>query len=521
MRALLSVYDKTGIIEFARGLAELGWELCATDGTRAALESAGLAVMTMAALTGGSGVGGGRVATLHPRVHGALLLRRDIAGDMLQAAADGIEPIDMVVGNFTPFLQTVTAAIAPSVEEAVEAIDVGGPALMRSAARNHRWVIPVVDPADYEPVLAALQSGEVDTARRRALAAKAVQHVALYDTVVAEYLRGENDLFPPQLTVGLTRAGEQLRYGENPHQRAALYAVHSVRTPVDGIATYEQHHGIALSYTNILDADAALSLVATQAQPAIAVIKHTNPCCFATADEPLDVLYERALTLGDAVAAYGGVVACNRTIDVAAAAALRARLSPVEGVRMLYELLIAPDYDADALELLRETSGEMRILSAPFAGHAHAGLALRSVRGGVVAQDIDTSREAAFRVTSRRAPTAHELADLQVAWAVCRSLRSNAIALVRDGVLVGVGAGQPSRLESARQAVAAAREQAQGAALASDAFFPFPEALELAVAAGVTAAVHPGGSLRDADAIEVADMHGVALCESGVRHLRH
>lgn len=520
MRALLSVYDKGGIVEFARGLRELGWDLCSTGNTQRTLEAAGVPVASVADITGSPEIMGGRVKTLHPRVHGGLLMRRDVPQDLVEAAGQGIEPIDMVVSNLYPFVQTVTRPERPTLAEAIEEIDVGGPAMIRAAAKNHLWVIPVVDSADYDSVLAALRAGGPDAGQRRVLAAKAFQHVAHYDTAVAEYLRGEGDLFPEQLTIGLTRCEGQLRYGENPHQRAALYTHDSVRMPVDGVTAYQQHHGIAMSYANVVDANAAWILVCDRPDPTVAIIKHTRACCFATGTEPLQVLYERALVQGDAAAAYGGVIACNRPIDVTMAAALRDRLSPVDGVRIPFELVIAPAFGPGALGLLRTTSADVRLLTAPIADRTVPRIALRSVRGGVLVYDVDAMAEAAFMVASKRPPTAQELADLEVAWAVCRETRSNAIVLVRDGALVGIGSGQFSRMESTRQAVAMARSRAQGAVLASDGFFTSAESLEIAVAAGITAAVHPGDDLYAAEVREIADMHGVALCTTGIRHLR-
>ena len=519
MRALLSVHDKAGIVEFARGLQALGWDLCSTGNTQRTLEAAGVAVTAVADFTGSPEIMGGRVKTLHPRVHGGLLMRRDHPQDLVEAASQGIEPIDMVVGNLYPFVQTVTRDDPPTLAEAIEEIDIGGPAMIRAAAKNHLWVIPVIDPADYELVLAALRADGLGAVERRVLAAKAFQHVAHYDTAVAEYLRGDSDLFPAQLTVGLTRRDAHLRHGESPHQRGALYSFDSVRTRADGVGTHEQHHGIAMSYANLLDADAAFNLVCDAPGAAVVIIKHMNPCCFATGPETLDVLYERALTQGDAVEAYGGVVACNRPIDLVMAAALRGCLSPVEGVRMLFEVVVAPGFEPGALELLRGTSADLRILSAPVGVPGDPRIALRSVRGGVLIQDVDVSREAVFSVISKRGPTEREMADLEVAWALCRAVHSNAIVLVRDGALVGIGAGQLSRIESARRAVVAARENAQGAVLASDGFFPFPDSLELAAAAGVTAAVHPGGSIRDQESVRIADEYGIALCTTGMRHL--
>jgi phosphoribosylaminoimidazolecarboxamide formyltransferase/IMP cyclohydrolase len=523
MRALLSVYDKTGIADFARELHALGWQLCSTGNTQRAIEAASVPVTSVSDLTGSPEMLGGRVKTLHPKVHGGLLFRRNNADDQADLRANGIEPIDMIVSNLYPFVETVTRANAPTLAEALEEIDIGGPSMIRSAAKNHPWVIPVVDPADYATVLAALRAGGPDAGQRRALAAKAFQHVAHYDTAIAEYLRGEDDTFPEHLTFGMTRVGETLRYGENPHQRGAFYRFDSVRTPVEGIGGYEQHHGKGMSTTNFLDADAAFNLVADCEQPAVAIIKHTNPCCFAMGreGESLAALYERALSQGDAVSAYGGIVACNRPLDMGLATALRDVLSPVAGVRMFYEIVIVPGFEPGALEHLRRKSADLRILSAPLGDPRRSRLDLRSVRGGVLVQDADTSHEAKFESVSQRRPNELELADLDVAWTVARHVKSNAIVLVKDGVMVGMGAGQPNRVESARLAVKAAGERAQGAALASDAFFPFPDSLEVAAAAGVTAAVHPGGSIRDEDSIKVADEHGIALVTSGVRHFRH
>ena len=520
MRAILSVYDKTGLVEFARGLRELGWELFSTGGTHAAIQNAGIEVGTVAELTGHPEILGGRVKTLHPKVHGGLLFRRGHAEDSAEMAANAIEPLDMVVGNLYPFVQTVTRG-TPTLAEALEEIDIGGPTMIRAAAKNHPFVVPVVDPVDYPAILEALRAGGVGVVQRRALAAKAFQHVAHYDTAIAEYLRAEDETFPEQLTVGLTRIGEELRYGENPHQRAAFYSLDSVRTPVEGIGGFTQHHGKPMSFTNFLDADAAYNLVADCEQPAVAIIKHTNPCCFAAGADSIATLYERALTQGDAVSAYGGIVACNRPLDMAMATALRELLSPVAGVRMFFEIVIVPGFEPGALEHLQRKSADLRILSAPLGDPRRTRLDVRGVRGGVLVQTADTSLEAAFEASSARTPSERELADLRLAWTVCRHVKSNAITLVKDGVLVGMGAGQPNRVESARLAVAGAGAAARGAALASDAFFPFPDSLEVAAAAGVTVAVHPGGSMRDPDSIAVADANGIALVTTGVRHFRH
>ena len=519
MRAILSVYDKTGVADLAWGLHELGWELFSTGNTQRAIAEAGVPAASVAELTGSPEILGGRVKTLHPKVHGGLLARRDREADAAQLAEHGIEPVDLVAVNLYPFVETVTAGLV-TLAEALEKIDIGGPTLLRAAAKNHPWVLPLVDPDDYGAVLEALRGDGVDAGRRRELAAQAFAHVAHYDAAIAEYLRGEDDLLPEELTVGLTRVTE-LRYGENPHQRGAFYTLDSVRAPVEGIGAFEQHHGKALSYVNVLDADAAYNLVAESAQPAVAIIKHTNPCCFAAGEEPAAKLYERALSEGDAVSAYGGIVATNRPIDLAYATALRELLSPVTGGRMFFEIVVAPEFKADGLDHLSKKSRDLRILTAPAGDPRRPRLELRSTRGGVLVQESDVSEEHAFEVVSDREPSQAELADLRVAWLVAKHVKSNAITLVRDGVLVGMGAGQPNRVESARLAVAGAGEAARGAALASDAFFPFPDSLEVAAAAGVTAAVHPGGSIRDEESVETANRLGMALLTAGARHFRH
>lgn len=523
MRALLSVYDKTGIADFARNLSALGWELFSTGQTQAVIAAAGVPVTSVADLTGSPEMLGGRVKTLHPKVHGGILARRDREDDARDLAANGIGTIDMVVGNLYPFVQTVTRENAPTLAEALEEIDIGGPAMIRAAAKNHPWVIPVIDPADYAGIVEALRADGLDAAHRRRLAAKAFQHVAHYDTAIAEYLRDEDDSFPAQLTVGLTRLGDPMRYGENPHQRGAFYRLDSVRVPVEGIGGYTQHHGKGMSYTNFLDADAAYNLVAESPRPAVAIIKHTNPCCFAVAEdgESLAQVYERALTQGDPISAYGGIVAINRPLDMAMAQALREVLSPVAGVRMFFEIVIVPGFEPGALEHLQKKSADLRILSAPLGEFGRTRPEMRSVRGGLLIQDADVSHESAFAVTSARTPSAQEVSDLEVAWMVCRHVKSNAIVLVKDGVMVGMGAGQPNRVESARLAVAGAGQLAKGSVMASDAFFPFPDSIEVAAAAGVTAAVHPGGSIRDEESIATADSHNMALVASGARHFRH
>lgn len=531
MRAILSVYDKTGIEDFARGLHGLGWELVSTGGTRRALEAAGIPVTGIEDLTESPEMMDGRVKTLHPRVHGGILYRRGHDGDEAERARHAIPAVDLVAVNLYPFVATVTADPPPSLAGALEEIDIGGPTMLRAAAKNHPSVWPVADPADYGAVLAALGAGdaggtgEAGAALRRRLAAYAFQHVAHYDTQVAEYLRAPQaaeDPFPAQLTVAGTRL-EVLRYGENPHQRGAFYRLDSVHRPLEGIGGAQQHHGKALSYVNVLDADAAYNLVCDFDRPAVAIIKHTNPCCFAVGEpgESLAQVYERALAQGDGVSAYGGIVAANREIDLPWATALRDVRSPVTGERMFYEIVIAPGATAEGLDHLRKKSRDLRILTAPAGDPFRLRPDIRAVRGGLLVQDADVAGPPPMEVVSRRAPEPREAADLATAWMVCKHVKSNAIVFVRDGVLVGMGPGQPNRVESARLAARGAGERAAGAAMASDAFFPFPDSLEVAAAAGVTAVAHPGGSIRDDEAVAAADRLGLALVTTGRRHFRH
>ena len=527
MRALLVGFTPK-FVDLARGLRELGWDIAGTSGTVKGLADAGIEIESVADLTGSPEMLGGRLRTLHPVIHGGLLYRRGLPEDESDIAEHGITRIDLLAANLYPFVQTVTKSPEPTLEDAVEQIDIGGPALIRGAAKNFRWVLPLVDQGDYAIALEKLQAvggdpAQIDEAFRRGLAAKAYQYTAHYDTAIAEYLRGEEDVFPTQLTVGMTRVGDVMRYGENPHQRGAMYRLDSVHTPVEGIGGYEQLHGKGMSYTNFLDADAAYNLVAESPRPAVAIIKHTNPCCFAVAEdgESLAAVYERALTQGDPISAYGGIVAINRPLDMALATALRDVLSPVAGVRMFFEIVIVPGFEPGALEHLRRKSADLRILQAPLGDFGRTRQEVRSVRGGVLVQDADTSHEAAFEVSSSREPSAQELSDLEVAWMVCRHVKSNAIVFVKDGVMVGMGSGQPNRVESARLAAAGAGALAKGAVMASDAFFPFPDSIEVAAAAGVTAAVHPGGSIRDEESIATANTHNMALVTSGARHFRH
>ncbi|MFA7249944.1 MAG: bifunctional phosphoribosylaminoimidazolecarboxamide formyltransferase/IMP cyclohydrolase, partial [Dehalococcoidia bacterium] len=467
-RAMLAVYDKAGVGDLAQALHGMGWQIISTGGTAAAVRAAGVPVTEVAELTGSPEMFGGRVKTLHPKVHGGILYRRGLAGDEAEAVQYDVPNIDLVAGNLYPFVETVTKGA--TLPEALEQIDIGGPAMIRAAAKNHPWVLPIIDPADYDGVIAALRAANgdpagVDASERRRLAAKAFQHVAHYDTNIAEYLRQPEDLFPQQLTVAMTRR-EELRYGENPHQRGAFYTLDSVRTPVEGIGAFEQHHGRAMSYVNILDADAAYNVVCDFDVPAMAIIKHTNPACFAAGEEPGGIagLYQRALSEGDFVSAYGGIVATNRIVDFAFADALREVRSPSDGeTRMFYEIVIAPGYEPDALEHLKKKSKDLRILTAPI-GAPHADrIEVRGVRGGMLVENADVSQDDTWNVVSERQPSAAEMADLKIAWVICKHVKSNAVAFVKDRVLIGMGAGQPNRVGSAELCKEQAGERAKGA----------------------------------------------------------
>ena len=516
MRALLAPYDKTGLLELARGLADLGWELIATGGTEKALSEAAIPVTSVATVTGFPEILDGRVKTLHPAIHGGLLARRSEPDHLRQLAEHGIAGIDLVANNLYPFEATVARADV-ELQEALENIDIGGPSMLRAAAKNFPDVVVLCDPADYESTLASLKDGDVAPESRRRLAAKAFQHVALYDTLVARYLRdGANAAFPPELTIGMRKRAD-LHYGENPHQSAALYE--EAGGAGAGIAGFKQLHGAPVSFNNVLDADAAWRTVSDFAAPTVAVIKHLNPCGLAS-DEELPLAYERALA-GDPLSAFGGIVACNRPVDGYLARAMRASISPSSGQRMRFDQVVAPGYSERALEALSRWR-DVRILEVP----AVAGLSydLRRVAGGFLLQSEDDKPDDSLelKVVSKREPTEAELADLRFAWRACKHIKSNAIVLAKENSLVGMGAGQPNRVTSVRIAVERAGDRARGSVMASDAYLPFFDGMAAAAAAGVSTCIEPGGSVRDEDVIAIADAAGMALVfTGGERHFRH
>jgi phosphoribosylaminoimidazolecarboxamide formyltransferase / IMP cyclohydrolase len=514
MRAIVSVSNKTGVAEFATGLSQLGFEVFSTGGTKKSLTEAKVPVRSISDITGFPEILDGRVKTLHPMVHGGILARRDLPAHMEELKKNKIEKIDLVAVNLYPFVQTVTKE-GVTLEEALENIDIGGPTLIRASAKNFPGVIVVVDPADYNLILEKLKSGGLDMNERKRLAQKAFQHVALYDTAISQYLRGEEELFPQEMTVGMKKR-YSLRYGENPHQKAAFYSEVNVgKKAGTGITWAEVLGGKELSFNNILDADAAWGVVTDFAASTVAIIKHTNPCGCASHDN-LAEAYKRAFS-GDAVAAYGGIVACNRKIDLATAQAIKPTF---------YEICIAPDYEPEALELLR-TKKDLRILRVPLPpGYGVVEpqfMDYRHVKGGFLVQTSDSlpEKQVELKVVTQKKPTQAEIDDLMFTWRVVKHIKSNAIAMGKGKTLIGMGAGQPSRIVSAQIARDKAGEKVKGSVLASDAMFPFPDVVELAGTCGVTTIIQPGGSIRDNESIAAADKLGIAMVMTGVRHFRH
>ncbi|MCW5712926.1 MAG: bifunctional phosphoribosylaminoimidazolecarboxamide formyltransferase/IMP cyclohydrolase [Bauldia sp.] len=521
-RALLSVSDKSGLVEFAKGLAGAGVELVSTGGSHKALGAAGLAVTEVASLTGFPEMLGGRVKTLHPMVHGGILGVRDDPEHRAAMDEHGIQNIDLVVVNLYPFEETVRTSTDAAL--IVENIDIGGPALIRAAAKNHAYVTVVVDPSDYVDVLQALatHNGSIPVMLRRQLAAKAFARTSAYDAAIATWFAAEAGVRDPQRRIFAGVLRETLRYGENPHQHAAFYATGDGRP---GVATARQLQGKELSYNNIADTDAAYELVAEfdpKETAAVAIIKHANPCGVAVAGS-LAEAYRLAFRC-DTVSAFGGIVALNRPIDAEVA---------TEIVKVFTEVIIAPDASPEAIEIIAAKKNLRLLLAGGLPDPRAAGLTVKSVAGGLLVQNRDAGSVGAadIRTISARAPSAAETADLLFAFKVAKHVKSNAIVLAKDGATVGIGAGQMSRVDSAFVAVRKAAEAgriaglptslAQGAVVASDAFFPFADAMLVAADAGATAVIHPGGSMRDDEVVEAANARGLAMVVTGMRHFRH
>jgi phosphoribosylaminoimidazolecarboxamide formyltransferase/IMP cyclohydrolase len=520
--AILAPFDKTGLDDLARGLSQLSFEIYSTAGTARFLANAGVDVKSISELTGFPEILDGRVKTLHPAVHGGILARRDKPEHLAEIERNSIAPIDLVAVNLYPFRETIARADV-TMEMALENIDIGGPTMIRASAKNHPWVLTLVDPADYSAALEQLRAGDVPIDYRQQLAAKAFQHVAAYDTMIAGYLRDEAE-FPQELTVGLQKVA-QTRYGENPHQRGAVYRDPTPGAP-QGIADAEKLHGMDMSYLNYFDSDAAWRCAIDFDDPAVVIVKHATPCGIAVAGD-VATAYQRAYD-SDTISPFGGIIAVNREVTWDMTEAMKGKR---------YDIIVAPGYEDRALERLQKRK-DLRILRMPAdprrdrasalskgrSGGANT-LEYRSILGGVLVQTPDTLRgdDVELRAVTRRAPTDAEIAELRFAWTCVKHVKSNGVVIARDRATIGIGAGQPNRLWPTNQAIERAGDRITGSVLASDAFFPFAkgDAVEAACQAGVTAIIQPGGGNRDEEAIEVCDQYGVAMVFTGARAFRH
>ncbi len=512
-RALISVSDKTGVVDLARGLADLGAEILSTGGTAKVLREAGVVVTDVAAYTGSPEILEGRVKTLHPKIHGGLLGRRSHPQHAAEMRQHGIQPIDVVAVNLYPFEATVSRPDC-TIELAIENIDIGGPSMLRSAAKNHEEVVVIVDPADYARVLDALRSGSFPPALRRELAMKVFQHTARYDSLIAAYLARQSEdpalRFPAILSLQFERV-DMLRYGENPHQQGAFYREPGAREA--SVSGARLLHGKAMSYNNYLDANSALELAKEFAESAAVIIKHNNPCGVALGQTPVEA-YVRARET-DPVSAFGGVIAFNRPVDAATAK---------EIASTFVEAVIAPEFSADALAVLQKKKDVRLLEVGPLDRHPREGLDFKRLVGGLILQDRDLGAledVRSLKVPTKRQPTDEEYAACAFAWRVCKHVKSNAIVYARGGQTVGIGAGQMSRVDSVRLAGMKAVLPVKGAAMASDAFFPFRDGIDAAAQAGITAVIQPGGSIRDQEVIAAADEHDLAMILTGMRHFRH
>jgi len=509
-RALISVSDKRGIVEFARKLHDLGIEIISTGGTMQALRAAGIPVTYVSDVTGFPEIMDGRVKTLNPLIHGGILAIRDNPEHQQAMRDHNIPAIDLVVVNLYPFRQTVNRPGA-TLADAVENIDIGGPAMIRAAAKNFKYVTVIVNPADYEPVLSQLAAtGEVDDELRLRLAKAAFEHTAEYDACIARYLAGQAGEGPfPQTLHQVYEKIQDLRYGENPHQKAAFYRERYYTGP--GVANARQLHGKELSFNNIVDVEAAYKIVQEFSQPAVTIIKHTNPCGTAVA-ATLAEAYDLALA-ADPVSAFGGIVGLNRTVDAATAERIN---------KIFTEVVIAPGYSEEALAILTQKKN-IRLLAADMADSGGQQYDCKKISGGLLVQELDTGDvdPTAMQVVTKKQPTPDQWDQLLLAWKVVKHVKSNAIVVAKDNQIIGVGAGQMNRVGAAEIALKQAGEKARGAVLASDAFFPFRDTVDAAAKAGITAIIQPGGSVRDEESIQAADEHGIAMVFTGMRHFKH
>jgi phosphoribosylaminoimidazolecarboxamide formyltransferase/IMP cyclohydrolase len=511
-RALVSVSDKRGLIPFVTGLTQLGVEVLSTGGTCRALREAGLDVVEVSEKTGFPEIMDGRVKTLHPVIHGGLLGRRGTDEAVMQE--HGIEPIDMLVVNLYPFEQTIAREDA-SIDDAIENIDIGGPAMIRAASKNHDGVAVVVEPDDYESVLDDLKNNKLSLQSRRRLAAKAYAHTASYDTAITKYLSkslGDDPLGQKHLYAG--SLAERMRYGENPHQNAAFYV--DQQAPAGSLAAAKQLQGKALSYNNIADSDAALECVKQFESPACVIVKHANPCGVAVADNILDA-YEKAFKT-DPTSAFGGIIAFNRVLDAGTAAAI------VD--RQFVEVIVAPGIDADAADIIAAKKNVRVLETGEWPAAAAPGFDFKKVSGGLLVQNTDLGVITAddLKVVTDVAPTAAQIQDMLFAWTVVKYVKSNAIIFCKDNMTIGVGAGQMSRVYSTQIAAIKAADEGleiKGSVMASDAFFPFRDGIDAAAQTGISAIIQPGGSMRDDEVIQAANEHGLAMVFTGMRHFRH
>lgn len=520
-RALLSVSDKTGIVELARFLHETGVEILSTGGTQKVIAGAGVPVRSVSDYTGFPEMMDGRVKTLHPKIHAGLLALRDNTGHMREVDKHGIELIDMVVVNLYPFRETIRRE-GIKLEDAIEQIDIGGPTMLRSAAKNYRDVAVVVNPGRYPRIIEELKAGDgrVSDQLKFELACEVFEHTATYDRAIADYLAAVDapeaaGKYPEALSLSL-RKNADLRYGENPHQTAAFYVDPEAKEP--SVSTAEMLHGKALSYNNILDLDAAIEIVKDFSGPAAVIIKHTNPCG-AGIGKDITEAYSRAL-LGDPVSAFGSIVGANRHID-------RKTAELIARPKTFVEAIIAPSFDREALEILSKSQwwGEnLRVLATGELDGPHDGRAnMRRVVGGMLLQDFDkaTYDESGFKIVTKREPTEEEKRDLLFAWIICKHVKSNAIVYAKNGTVFGVGAGQMSRVDSSMIAAHKADGRAAAGVVASDAFFPFRDGVDAAAEAGIKAVIQPGGSKKDDEVVSAADEHGMAMIFTGMRHFKH
>lgn len=508
-RALVSVSDKTNLVPFVSGLVDLGYEIISTGGTKKTLEDAGIKTISISDVTGFPEIMDGRVKTLHPNVHGALLCVRDNPSHVAQIKEHGIEYIDLVCVNLYPFKQTV---LKPNVshEEIIENIDIGGPSMLRSASKNYRYIPVVVDPADYDKVLDELkENGETTLATRERLAAKVFRHTASYDTMIASYLTARTEeKFPEKFTVTYEKV-QDLRYGENPHQQAAFY---KSMNPQYSLANAKQLHGKELSYNNIQDGNAAIEILKDFAgQPCVVALKHMNPCGIGLGkclEEAWDKAYE-----ADSTSIFGGIVATNQLVDAATAEKMS---------KIFLEIIIAPEFSDEAFEILTKKKN-IRLMTLDTNLEVNSKLKITNVNDGLLVQDADlhVSKMDEWQCVTERKPSVEEMEQLMFAWKTVKHVKSNAIVLVKDNMTIGVGAGQMNRVGAAKIAIEQAGEKAKGSVMGSDAFFPMPDTVEAAVAAGITAIIQPGGSIKDQLSIDECNKHGIAMVFTGIRHFKH